>query len=80
MLSRLEVAENIIAVDLSGEAEEISVGPPRPGSPFRLDRDLRPSLLSYLVSQHELKLLWGITVAVLAALWKARQWALTWKG
>ena len=78
MLSRLEVAHSTVAVYLSGEAERISAGPPRPGNPFRLDRDLTPSTLSYLVGQHELKLLWGIAVAVLGALWKAHQWALKW--
>jgi hypothetical protein len=78
MLSRLEVIDRAIVVDVSGEADRISVGPPRPGTPFRLDRDLTPSVLSYLFGQHELKLLWGIALAVLAALWKARQWALKW--
>jgi hypothetical protein len=76
MLSRLEVIDKAIAVDISGEADRISVGPPRPGSPFRLDRDLTPSILSYLFGQHELKLAWGMALAVLGALWKARQWAL----
>jgi TIR domain len=78
MLSRLEVIDGALAVDLSGEADRISTGTPRPGLPFRLDRDLTPSILSYLLGSHELKLLWGIVVAVLGALWKARQWALKW--
>jgi hypothetical protein len=78
MLSRLDVIDRAITVDVSGEADRISVGPPRPGVPFRLDRDLTPSVLSYLFGQHELKLLWGISLAVLGALWKARQWALKW--
>jgi hypothetical protein len=77
-LARLDIVDKTIAVDVSGEAERISVGPPRPGLPFRLDRDLTPSVLSYLIGQHELKLLWGVTLAVLAALWNARQWALKW--
>jgi len=77
-LSRIEVADGAVAVDISGEADRISVGPPRPGLPLRLDRDLTPSILSYLVGQHELKLLWGLGLAVLGALWKARQWALKW--
>lgn len=75
-LSRLEVVDRAIAVEVSGEADRISIGPPRPGLPFRLDRDLTPSVLSYLVGQHELKLLWGVALAVLGALWRARQWAL----
>jgi hypothetical protein len=79
MLSRLEVIDRAITVDVSGEAKRISVGPPRPGIPFRLDRDLTPSVLSYLFGQHELKLLWGISLAALGALWKARQWALGWR-
>jgi hypothetical protein len=78
MLSRLEIIGNQISVDVSGEANRISVGPPRPGTPFRLDRDLTPSVLSYLVGQHELKLLWGIALVILGALWKGRQWALKW--
>ena len=78
MLSRLEVTDGAVAVDVTGVANRISVGPPRPGSPFRLDRDLTPSLLAYLVGQHELKMLWGIAAAVLGAMWKARQWALKW--
>lgn len=77
-LSRLEVADGAIAVDISGEANRISIGPPRPGLPLRLDRDLTPSILAYLVGQHELKLLWGIALAVLGSLWRARQWALKW--
>lgn len=40
------------------------------------DRDLTPSVLGYLVGQHELKLLWGAAAAVILALWKARQWAM----
>jgi hypothetical protein len=79
-LSRLEVLDKAIAVDIAGEARRISIGPPRPGLPFRLDRDLTPSVLSYLVGQHELKLAWGVALAVLGALWKARQWALKWGG
>lgn len=75
-LSRLEMANGAVAVEISGEADRISVGPPRPGLPLRLDRDITPSVLSYLVGQHELKLLWGVGLAVLGALWKARQWAL----
>ena len=59
-LSRLEITDKSIAVDISGEADRISAGPPRTGVPFRLDRDLTPSVLSYLVGQHELKLLWGL--------------------
>jgi hypothetical protein len=78
-LSRLEITDKSIAVDISGEADRISAGPPRTGVPFRLDRDLTPSVLSYLVGQHELKLLWGLAVVVLGALWKARQWALEWE-
>jgi hypothetical protein len=78
MLSRLEVIDRAITVDVSGEARRISIGPPRPGVPFRLDRELTPSVLSYLLGQHELKLLWGVVLAVLGALWKARQWALKW--
>jgi hypothetical protein len=79
MLSRLEVIDRAITVDVSGEADRISVGPPRPGGPFRLDRDLTPSVLSYLFGQHELQLLWSISLAVLGALWSARQWALKWR-
>jgi hypothetical protein len=79
MLSRLEVIDRAITVDVSGEADRISVGPPRPGAPFRLDRDLTPSVLSYLFGQHELQLLWSISLAVLGALWSARQWALKWR-
>jgi len=79
MLSRLEAVDGALAVDVSGEADRISIGPPRPGTPFRLDRNLTPSVLSYLLGQHELKLLWAIAVAVLGALWKARQWALNWR-
>jgi hypothetical protein len=75
-LSRLAVTDAGVSVDISGEATRISVGPPRPGIPLRLDRDLTPSVLSYLLSQHELKLLWGVTLAIMGALWKARQWAL----
>ena len=78
MLSRLEIIDKAVAVDVSGEANRISVGPPRPGSPFSLDRDLTPSVLSYLLNQHELKVLWGIALTLLGALWKARQWALKW--
>jgi hypothetical protein len=77
-LSRLEFVDKAIAVDISGTADRISAGPLRPGAPLRLDRDLTPSVLSYLVGQHELKLTWGIALAVLGALWKARQWALKW--
>jgi hypothetical protein len=77
MLSRLEVVDGAIAVDVSGEANRIGVGPLRPGAPFRLDRDLTPSVLSYLFGQHELKLLWIVAVAVLGALWRARLWALS---
>jgi hypothetical protein len=76
ILSRLDVVDRAIAVEVSGEADRISIGPPRPGVPFRLDRDLTPSVLSYLVGQHELKLVWGLALAILGALWKARQWAL----
>ena len=79
MLSRLEVIDGAIAVDVSGEADRISIGPPRPGAPFRLDRDLTPSVLSYLLGQHELKVLWGIALAMLGALWKARLWAVKWR-
>jgi len=75
-LSRLEVIDRVIAVDVSGEANRISIGPPRPGSPLHLDRDVTPSVLSYLVGQHELKLLWGVALALLGMLWKARLWAL----
>jgi hypothetical protein len=78
VLSRLEIIDKAIAVDVEGDAKQISVGPPRPGIPFSLDRNLTPSVLSYLFGQHELKLLWGIAVAVLGGLWKARQWALKW--
>ena len=77
-LSRLEIADGAVTVDISGEAKRISVGPPRPGLPLRLDRDLTPSVLSYLIGQHELKLLWALGLAVLGSLWKARQWALKW--
>jgi len=49
-LSRLEVIDRAIAVDVSGEADRISIGPPRPGGPLRLDRDLTPSVLSYLLA------------------------------
>jgi hypothetical protein len=77
-LSRMEVANDAVAVDISGVADRISVGPPRPGLPLRLDRDLTPSVLSYLVGQHELKLFWGLGLAILGALWKARQWGLKW--
>jgi hypothetical protein len=79
ILSRLEVIDGAVAVDISGEADRISIGPPRPGVPFRLDRDLTPSILAYLLCQHELKILWGIVLAMLGALWKARQWALKWR-
>lgn len=78
-VSRLETTARGVAIDLSGEASRISVGPPRPGAAFRLDRDLTPSVLSYLIGQHELKLLWGVALAMLAALWRARQWALKWR-
>jgi hypothetical protein len=77
MLSRLELIDKGIVVDILGVADRISVGPPRPDTPFRLDRDLTPSVLSYVVGQHELKLAWGTVVAILGALWKARQWALS---
>ncbi len=76
---RLEVVDEAIEVDLLGVADRISVGPPRPGLPLRLDRDLTPSVLSYLFAQHWLKVLWAIALAVLGALWKARQWALKWQ-
>jgi hypothetical protein len=79
ILSRLEIVDHAIAAEVSGEANRISVGPPRPGVPFRLDRDLTPSVLSYLVGQHELKLVWGLALAIIGALWKARQWALEWR-
>jgi hypothetical protein len=79
MLSRLELADGVLAVDMSGEADRISVGPPRPGIPFRLDRNLTPSVLSYLLGQHELKLLWGVALTVLGALWRAREWAPSWR-
>jgi hypothetical protein len=78
VLSRLEIIDKAVAVNVSGEADRISIGPPRPGFPLRLDRDVTPSVLSYLLGQHELKLLWGIALTVLATLWKARQWALKW--
>jgi hypothetical protein len=78
-LSRLEVIDKAVSVDISGEADRISVGPLRPGTPFRLDRDVTPSVLSYILGQHELKLVWGIAVVVLGALWRARQWALNWR-
>jgi hypothetical protein len=77
-LSRLNVADGAIAVDIIGEANRISIGPPRLDAPLHLDRDLTPSVLSYLVGQHELKLLWGAAVTVLGSLWTARQWALRW--
>jgi hypothetical protein len=77
-LSRMEAADGGVAVDISGVADQVSVGPARPGLPLRLDRDLTPSVLSYLVGQHQLKLLWGLGLAVLGALWKVRQWALKW--
>jgi hypothetical protein len=78
MLSRLEVVDKAVAVDVSGEANRISVGPPRLGTLLRLDRDLTPSVLSYLLGQHQLKIFWSIAVGIIVGLWKARQWALKW--
>jgi hypothetical protein len=75
-MSKLELIDRAVSVDVSGEADRISVGPARPGDSLRLDRDLTPSVLSYLLGQHELKLLWGAVLALLGGFWKARQWAL----
>jgi hypothetical protein len=75
---RLEFAADGIAINLSGHARSIGIGPPRPGSPPLPDRDVTPSVLAYLLGQHQLKLAWGAALAVLSALWKARQWALNW--
>jgi hypothetical protein len=78
-LVRLEKTNQGLTVDLSGKVERMSVGPPRTGTPFRLDRDVTPSILSYLMGQHELKLLWAAALALLGGFWKARQWALKWE-
>ncbi|HMD98980.1 MAG TPA: hypothetical protein VKM93_16820 [Terriglobia bacterium] len=75
---RLEFGADGVAINASGHALSIGIGPPRPGSPPLPDRDVTPSVLAYLLGQHELKLAWGAALAVLAALWKARQWAFKW--
>ena len=70
----LETTPDGLLVDVSGEGRSIGVGSPR-GEGWRPDRDLTPSVFAYLAGQHELKLLWGVAVVVLGALWRARQWA-----
>ena len=76
--ARLEFGADGVAINASGHALSIGIGPPRPGSPPVPDRDITPSVLAYLLGQHELKLAWGAALAVWTALWKARQWALKW--
>ena len=78
-VARLDMTADGVAVDASGHARSIGLGPPRAGLPPRPDRDLTPSVLGYLMGQHELKLLWGVAITALAALWKARQWGLKWR-
>jgi hypothetical protein len=70
----LDATPDGILVDVSGEAGQVGLGPPR-GEGWRPDRDLTPSVFAYLAGQHELKLIWGVAVVVLGALWRARQWA-----
>ncbi len=70
----LNTAPDGLMVDISGEARSVGVGPAR-GDGRRPDRDLTPSVLGYVAKQYELKLLWGTAVVILAALWRAREWA-----
>jgi hypothetical protein len=74
--ARIEITGEGVALEASGLARRIGLGPPRPGGPPTPDRDLTPSILEYLLGQHSLKIAWGAAIALLAALWKARQWAL----
>ncbi|WP_413989787.1 hypothetical protein ACMDCR_28180 [Labrys okinawensis] len=75
-VARIEITDKGVALDVSGLARRIGLGPPRPDRTPQADRDLTPSVLEYLVGQHRLKLAWGAAIALLAALWKARQWAM----
>jgi len=63
-------------VAVVGEADLIGIGYPVAGNPdARPNRDLRPSILEYISSQHDVALAWGGLIAIVGALLKARQWA-----
>jgi hypothetical protein len=56
-------------LEFSGVARNLTVG----GGP--LEEDLTPTVFEYIMGQEQLKLLWGVFVAVFAALWGIRRWA-----
>jgi hypothetical protein len=78
-IHRIAIADDKIAVELSGRARGLSLGPQaatESGTAPGGDRDVTPTVLEYLLGREDLKQLWAGAVAIVLALWKARQWAL----
>lgn len=78
-IEHMSVKKDALNVEASGVARRISTGPPDlnslSGPSPHGERDVTPSIFTYLVGRHDLKLLWGFAIAALGLLWQARRWA-----